>query len=110
MDIHTMRVQPDYFALLKTGNKKVEFRLLDEKRKLIRAGDKVSFVCHNDPTESFQAIVSEIHHSDSFTELLEQIPSSLLGGISKENQLTDLRIFYKSSDEQKYGVIAIVLK
>jgi ASC-1-like (ASCH) protein len=110
MDIHTMRVQPDYFALLKAGDKKVEFRLFDKKRQRIRAGDKVCFVCQNDPTENFPAAVSDILHSTSFTDLLNQIPASLLGGISKEDQLSHLRSFYEASDEQIYGVIAIILK
>lgn len=110
MDIHTMRVQPNYFALLRSGNKRVEFRLFDEKRRRISVGDKVCFVCQTDPGESLPATVSEILHSRSFAELLNQVPLSLLGGISKEHQLSDLRNFYSAPDEQKYGVIALVLK
>lgn len=110
MDIHTMRVQPSYFALLRSGNKRVEFRLFDEKRRRISVGDKVCFVCQTDPGESLPATVSEILHSRSFAELLNQVPLSLLGGISKEHQLSDLRNFYSAPDEQKYGVIALVLK
>lgn len=110
MDIHTMSVQPKYFALLKSGSKRVEFRLFDEKRGRISVGDKVCFVCQNDPTERLPATVSEILHSKNFTDLLNRIPLSLLGGISKEHQLCDLHNFYNAPDEHKYGVIAIFLK
>lgn len=110
MDVHTMRVRPNYFALLRSGNKRVEFRLFDEKRRRISIGDKVCFVCQTDPGASLPATVSEILHSTSFADLLNQVPVSLLGGISKEHQLSDLRNFYNAPDEQKYGVIALVLK
>lgn len=110
MDVHTMRVQPNYFALLRSGNKRVEFRLFDEKRRRISVGDKVCFVCQSDPRESLPATVSEILHSRNFSDLLDQVPLSLLGGISKEHQLSDLRNFYKSPDEHKYGVVALLLK
>ncbi len=110
MNVHTMRVQSNYFALLRSGNKRVEFRLFDEKRRRISVGDNVCFVCQTDPRESLPATVSEILHSRSFVDLLNQVPLSMLGGISKEHQLSDLRNFYKGPDEHKYGVIALVLK
>jgi ASC-1-like (ASCH) protein len=110
MNVHTMRVLPNYFALLRSGNKRVEFRLFDEKRRRISVGDKVCFVCQTDPRESLPATVSQILHSRSFADLLNQVPPSMLGGISKEHQLSDLRNFYNAPDEHKYGVIALVLK
>ena len=110
MDGHTMRVRPDYFALLKSGSKRVEFRLFDEKRRRISVGDKLCFICQTDPEESLLVTVSEILYSRNFADLLNQVFISLLGGISKEHQLSDLRNIYNAPDEQKHGVIALVLK
>ena len=38
-----MQLHPEPFELIKNGNKTIELRLLDEKRKRIRKGDIILF-------------------------------------------------------------------
>ena len=41
--LHEMRLKPDPFEGIEAGKKKIEFRLCDEKRRLIKPGDKILF-------------------------------------------------------------------
>ena len=41
--IHEMRLNNEPFNKIKEGTKTVELRLLDEKRKALRVGDKIIF-------------------------------------------------------------------
>lgn len=41
--IHEMRLNNEPFNKIKEGTKTVELRLLDEKRKTLRVGDKIIF-------------------------------------------------------------------
>jgi ASC-1-like (ASCH) protein len=105
-----MHVKPNYFALLKSGDKLVEFRLNDAKRKKISAGDKIRFICQDDLRTDLVLSVSDIITSSDFSSLLKKFPLAMLGSISYEEQLSDLRNFYSMDNESECGVIAIVLK
>lgn len=42
-NIHFMRLQNRYFQYIKTGSKRIELRLYDEKRKQIQLNDVIEF-------------------------------------------------------------------
>lgn len=107
---HEMHVKPSYFALLKNGDKLVEFRINDVKRQKIIAGDKIKFICQNDPDMVLVLSVSNIIISSNFSSLLKKIPPALLGGFSCEQQLSELRNLYSIGIENEYGAMAIILK
>ena len=41
--VHEMKLYEENFLDLKNGNKKREYRLYDEKRRLIKIGDTIKF-------------------------------------------------------------------
>lgn len=41
--VHPMKLNPAPFEMIKSGQKTVEFRLLDEKRQRIKEGDRIVF-------------------------------------------------------------------
>ena len=41
--IHEMKLQPKFFDFIKSGTKRIELRLYDEKRRNIELGDKIIF-------------------------------------------------------------------
>lgn len=41
---HIMNLKPSPYELIKSGNKLIELRLYDEKRKLIKVDDTMKFV------------------------------------------------------------------
>ena len=45
---HEMSLRPGPFAKIADGSKSYELRLLDEKRRLIAAGDTITFTCTAD--------------------------------------------------------------
>ena len=53
MKTHEMNLQPKYFDFIKDGTKRIELRLYDEKRQLIRLGDIIEFTKSDD--EKFKA-------------------------------------------------------
>lgn len=107
-ELHTMKVIPSYYRLLKDGKKRVEFRLFDEKRSLIHVGDRIKFICQSDLNETLHFVVSDLIKSRNFSELLERIPTSVMG-VTKENQLADLKLIYERDMQTRYGVLAIFL-
>ena len=43
MTIHYMNLQPRYFNYIKSGTKRIELRLNDEKRRQLQLGDTIVF-------------------------------------------------------------------
>ena len=43
MNIHNMKLRSKYFECIKTGTKRIELRLNDEKRSKIKIGDEIIF-------------------------------------------------------------------
>lgn len=41
--IHKMNLNPEPFGMILSGQKTIELRLNDEKRKLIKVGDRIEF-------------------------------------------------------------------
>lgn len=105
-----MHVQQRYFDLLKAGIKSVEFRLNDAKRRSIKVGDTIRFVCETDPSSFITLTVSDIVFSPAFETLITQIDQTLLGGIAPQQQLEELEAIYESASVQRHGVVALILE
>ena len=109
-NIYQMHVKQHYFDLLEAGTKLVEFRLNDEKRKSIKVGDKICFVCQNDESKSVVLSVSDIVFSSAFAPLIGKVTPNFLGGISPQEQLKELNEIYADVSVNKYGVLALILE
>jgi len=104
-----MSLEFHYFQLMQSKLKWVEFRLNDEKRKSIYLNDKIVFTCQAYPKQRIIRYVSKIIESESFEELVEQVPSGSYG-VTSDEQLAALSDFYTKSDEEKHGVCALFLR
>lgn len=40
---HKMKLQPKYYDFILNGTKRIEIRLNDEKRRMIKVGDTITF-------------------------------------------------------------------
>ena len=69
--IYKMRLKNGPFKAIKSGTKKVELRLNDEKRKLIKEHDTIEFE-NRITLEKIEVEVIKLHHFDSFSELYKQ--------------------------------------
>ena len=68
-----MNLQDAPFNLIKSGLKKIELRLYDDKRKLISVGDEIEFSNANDVTQKILCEVIAIHKFSSFEELYKTL-------------------------------------
>lgn len=109
---HNMKLNPSPFEMIKSGQKTIELRLYDEKRKLVNIGDTIVFT-NNASGEALSATVINLHAFDSFESLYKSLPL-LKCGYTSENVATakaeDMLAYYSSEEQQKYGVVGIEIK
>ena len=108
---HEMKLQPKYYDFIRYGTKRIELRLLDEKRQKIKVGDTITFLKEPELQESFQAKVIDLLKYNSFEELLNDFPISLLAdeSMTKEELKNALEQFYPKEKQEQYGVVGIKL-
>lgn len=107
--VHEMKLQPKYFNYILNGTKRIELRLNDEKRRIIKVGDKIKFLKEPNLNESFIVNVIDILKYNSFIDLFNDYDISILSdkSMTKEELLRDLEMFYTKEKQEKYGVIGI---
>lgn len=105
-----MNLQPKYFDFIKDGTKRIELRLYDEKRQLIRLGDIIEFTKPDD--EKFKAEVIGLLLYSSFDDLFEDFDISVLADatMTKQELLDVLGEFYTPEKQAEFGVVGIRLK
>lgn len=102
--IHEMRLDPDIFEEIKDGNKTIEYRLFDEKRRKIKVGDKIEFKKRPDFKEIILVDVLEIYTEKTFENLFRKFYSDedkIKESVSYMNR------FYPPEKIEEYGAIAI---
>ncbi len=108
--IHTMNLHPRPFAEIKSGAKTIELRLNDEKRQLIRPGDRIEFRSSLDETEILRVRVVQIYRFRSFAELYSVLPLDQCG--YRQDELaaadpSDMDFYYSREKQDRYGVLGI---
>jgi len=106
MKQHFMHLQPVYFNLVKSGEKTIELRAWDEKRKQIVPGDEIVF--RTDGTdETITVQVTHLVVARDFESLFNRVDVKQSGFESVDVALTTMEPFYNKSDQQKTGVVGI---
>ena len=110
MSIHELHLQKKYYDFIKSGTKRVEMRLYDEKRSKIQIGDEIVFgVSGDDSVEVVRVEVIGLLRYRCFEDLVGDLPIEMLadGEVSKAELLADLNQFYSAEMQEKYGVVGI---
>lgn len=107
MTIHTMKLAKEPFEKIVKGQKIIESRLFDEKRRLINIGDEIEFSQNDDPTKTSKTKVKALYRYGSFENLFSDFPSEYFGWNSKEFLLEEINRFYPKEEQEKYGVVGI---
>lgn len=81
---HIMRLHCEPFEKIKSGIKKNEIRLNDEKRKLVKIGDKIEFLKRPKLKEKIVVLVTGINYFENYA------------GIEKH---------YSKDQIEKYGIV-----
>ena len=108
--IHEMRLNNEPFNKIKEGTKTVELRLLDEKRKALRVGDKIIFT-NRANNEKIDVLVTNLFKADSFEPIYEKY-SKVAVGYNEEDEAKpeDMEEYYSKEEIKKYGCIAIEIE
>ncbi|MDD2839871.1 MAG: ASCH domain-containing protein [Rickettsiales bacterium] len=104
-----LNLRKKYFDLIKNGEKTIELRLFDEKRKNIKIGDILIFKNDGDE-EILQAKVINLYNSDCFENLVKLFDIKKTGFSSIKELNECILEFYTKEKQEKYGVLGIEIK
>ena len=110
--IHQMNLQHEPFVMIQSGEKTIELRLNDEKRRRIRIGDKIMFT---DLSDGAQLVceVTTLYPSASFATLYAALPLLRCGYTEADLDTAkpeDMEAYYTPAQQIKYGVLGIEIK
>lgn len=105
----TIHLHPDVFDVVKMGNKNIEARVYDEKRRKLNVGDTLIFLKRPLEEESIKAKVVSLDIYSDFKELVKHYDISRLymSSYTKEMYLNELARFYTEEEQKEFGVVAI---
>jgi ASC-1-like (ASCH) protein len=101
-----MKLNPGPFEKITNGNKVIEIRLNDEKRKLLKIGDEIEFQIMNDETKKILTKIIDLSVFPSFKEMFSAFPPQEYGSLSQD-EYTKMYDIYLPEKEKEFGVLAI---
>jgi ASC-1-like (ASCH) protein len=106
---HEMRLNPEPFRMIKSGQKTIELRLYDEKRRKIAVGDTIAFT-ETETGERMRVTVTDLSVFPTFSELYRALPLTQCGYTEAELKTAspdDMLAYYSPERQRQYGVIGI---
>ena len=109
MNTIEMHLNETVYQLIKNGTKRIEVRLLDEKRKGVRLGDEIIFINRADDDDRVRAKVIGLLFYNNFAELVADYEIEILmdKSMTKEDLLKELNKFYPAEEQAELGVVGI---
>lgn len=105
--IHNMKLNEKPFNNIKNGTKTIEYRLFDEKRKLLKVGDKIVFSKLPDLEDKVMVEVLDLYQEKTFKDLYIKLGDSEEAAEEKANSMYTI---YTPEEEKEYGVLGIRIK
>lgn len=106
---HHMRLNKEPFEKIKNGEKTIECRLFDDKRKKIKINDTIIFQLKDNDSQKIQTNVINLYKYQTFDELLSKLGADKFGWDKKEDVLTELKKIYSDEQEKEFGVLGILI-
>ena len=107
--IFEMKLRPNPFKQICSGEKIIEYRLHDEKRSLLTKGDYIRFTEIADEERTVFVEVIDIFTAPSFSALEQRLIDVGLFSRGVFSPI-GMREYYSAEDEEKYGVMGIVIR
>ena len=106
---HVLKLQPKYFEYINKGTKRIELRLFDEKRQLIKLDDIVIFQKEPELSKTLKVKVIGLLRYNSFEELFKDFDINIMAdsSMTKDELLNELEKFYTPEKQKQYGVLGI---
>lgn len=104
--IFEMKLRPDPFKRICSGDKAIEYRLQDEKRSLLNKGDYIRFTEISDEKRTVLVEIVDIFTAPSFAALEQKLMEI---GVLDKGAFSPIRMreYYSAEDEENYGVMGI---
>jgi len=106
----SMSLRPEYYEMIKTGEKDIELRLYDEKRRKMRNGDIVLVYNAQNHNDYIRARIVRLHIARSFADLATKISMPRTGFASLGALMSVVSKFYDAETESKYGIVGLELE
>lgn len=108
---HYMKLNPEPFEKIIAGQKTIELRLYDDKRKLINPEDQIVFKNIDNPFRTVQVTVSSLLNASSFEALFRYVTLSECGfsesGVTNISATSAMEKYYTLEKQKEYGVVGI---
>jgi ASC-1-like (ASCH) protein len=105
-----MRLNDAPFDKTKSGEKVVEGRLFDEKRRLLKVGDVIRFYRRFGRNEFVDVRVVGLLRYDSFSDMFLDLGAEIFGcvpGYAVENLVRAYRKYYSEEEDKRLGALGI---
>lgn len=109
---HEMKLTEAPFKRMQKGQKTLELRLYDEKRRQIKLGDEIVFKLVPDLKEEVTATVTGLLVYTKFSDMLDDLPPAILGFKEEDRGYlrTSMYEIYTPQEEEEFGALGIRLK
>ena len=108
---HVMRLDGEYFDMIKNGIKTVEYRLNDEKRQQIKKGDMITFYKRPLEEEMLNVEVIDLKYYKNLLDMYTDTFNNHLKDLyNTPQEVVEDTTFYTQEEINKYGCIAIFIK
>jgi len=94
----TMSVRHKYFELIKSGQKDIELRAYDEKRRKMKTGDRILLYDAENPDEYIICEILNMHVAPDFESLFKKLDIKR-SGFKDINELMDTITKFVSREE-----------
>ena len=105
----SMNLQRAYYDMIKLGDKDIELRLYDEKRRKMRNNDIVLIYNAQNPSDYMKCKIVRLHIAKSFADLSAKISMFRTGFATLNSLMNAVSKFYSEDLESKYGIVGIEL-
>ena len=106
----TMSVRHKYFELIKSGQKDIELRAYDEKRKKMKSGDKFLLFDAENPNEYIICEVLNMHIAPDFESLFKKIDIKRSGFKDIAELMDTITKFVPREELAREQVVGIEIK
>ena len=106
----TMSVRNKYFEMIKTGQKDIELRAYDEKRKKVKIGDKFQLFDAENPDQSIICEVLNMHVAPDFESLFKKIDIKRSGFKDMTELMDTITKFISREELQREQVVGMEIK
>ena len=106
----TMSVRHEYFEMIKSGQKDIELRAYDEKRKKMKSGDRFLLYDAENPDESIICEILNMHVAPNFESLFKNLDIKRSGFQNMKELIDTVTKFVSREELQREQVVGIEIK